>query len=894
MSLSFVLFACLAVSSLSFPLPSPSSSQHVAAELRDIIESVHSHGWADAHVDTLRSLADANAECDMCSGLAAEGLRQSGKVCDAVKYAEKAVIANPIFDKHAQNVGLLLTSASSAQCAQSSRSDAIRSHYLATRLNPSFAAALFSLAQLLAESDNGRARSAISFYLRAHRSSAGDLSLEALGHASHLLLRDGRAEEAVYQLKPHQNGDGKECTKRYEPFSFCSSLLLLDLLSERGEEVEEKCLAMCGKSKLACDSALQLLSSALNCPHQDVRRTARQVIASPSLSRLVMDLCHAEVDTSEMKTEASHLPFCNHAGMMMAERQDMDEAASAFRLALHFDNCSADALNNLALTLMHLRRHNEAVKVIEQASGCTPSELSLPLSLTAAEVYRTAGMLDSALASVERRCHAKPSMCKEKGVECVGESLRGMTSVQRRCIAARSFLRLLLCEWKDREEDTQYVNALSRYDEGLSPVHVLALDTNVRGVRETAERKWRGYTIRPPPYLSDVLTRKGIVIAYAFSDFVSHDLGGDVVEVLCSHRAHGVYTVGVSWRKQGDNALYRSPHRDGAFGGLQHCTDEVISPTHSTDALALAEHINHASVTLLIDMNGWTDGGRPDVLALRPTPLQLHGKGFPSSAGHARVYDGSISDRVAMPADFAHTAYSEKLIVMPKGVSYHVNAPRPSFSPSSSDIKGGIRVCNSNRLFKHNVEVVKAWVDALSFPHMEAAKLVLQNSSSTACTNVKKEFDRIGGKEESLQFAPVVSDQAQYYSQLSSCTVFADSFVYGAHGTAIDALWAGVPFVTLPSVRQSTRVGASLLASANCEEWIARSIHDYTSKVAQMARQDNELSSCIDSVKSAPSTLFDVDRWAAEVERMAQLLVDVKKSRKESEKAPNRFHIVLA
>lgn len=96
----------------------------------------------------------------------------------------------------------------------------------------------------------------------------------------------------------------------------------------------------------------------------------------------------------------------------------------------------------------------------------------------------------------------------------------------------------------------------------------------------------------------------------------------------------------------------------------------------------MAEEINEERVVVLIDMNGWTDGGRSDVFALRPAPLSLHGKGFPASSGSRLFLDGALADRVAMPADYAGD-WTERLLYLAPSWSYHLNARRAAFKRDS-------------------------------------------------------------------------------------------------------------------------------------------------------------------------------------------------------------------
>jgi predicted O-linked N-acetylglucosamine transferase (SPINDLY family) len=147
-------------------------------------------------------------------------------------------------------------------------------------------------------------------------------------------------------------------------------------------------------------------------------------------------------------------------------------------------------------------------------------------------------------------------------------------------------------------------------------------------------------------------------------------------------------------------------------------------------------------------------------------------------------------------------------------------------------------MCTFNHTYKIGPQAFDAWCRVLH--RVPRAVLWLKETNRQLHENVRREAAARGIAPERIVFAPVVSYEA-HFSRLALADVFVDTWPYNAHTTAADALWAGVPVLTLPGESFASRVAASVLAAVGLEGLAMGSIDDYESALVTMARDPEVL-----------------------------------------------------
>tara|TARA_Y100000746_G_C15421937_1_gene414780 strand:- start:354 stop:1379 length:1026 start_codon:yes stop_codon:yes gene_type:complete len=279
-----------------------------------------------------------------------------------------------------------------------------------------------------------------------------------------------------------------------------------------------------------------------------------------------------------------------------------------------------------------------------------------------------------------------------------------------------------------------------------------------------------------------------------------------------------------------------------------------------------------------IDLKGFTRESRSSIFAHRVARIQISYLGYPGSMG-TEFIDYLIADRTLIPRKY-EKFYSEKIIYMPN--SYQCNDD----SKIISDIKlkrkdfdlpekSVIFTC-FNAAFKITEVEFDIWMKILR--EIKNSHLWLLSSNLLMEKNLKKEAEKRGVDQKRLTFAKKISLD-QHLARHSLGNIFLDTFNYNAHTTASDALWAGMPLITLAGKSFSSRVSSSLLESIGLEELICSSAQEYFDKAIDLGKDPRKLAllkqKLIKNKFSYP--LFDSHLFTKNFEFQIKKIIDMNK-----------------
>jgi len=240
----------------------------------------------------------------------------------------------------------------------------------------------------------------------------------------------------------------------------------------------------------------------------------------------------------------------------------------------------------------------------------------------------------------------------------------------------------------------------------------------------------------------------------------------------------------------------------------------------------IARHVRELEIDIAIDLMGYTRGGRPGILALRPAPLQVNYLGYPGTLG-ADCIDYLIADSVVIP-DEQRAFYTEKIVYLPDSYQCNDSQRRIADAVPSRNEAGlpetSFVFCCFNYNYKIMPEIFDIWMRLLS--SVEGSVLWLLEDHPAATANLRREAEARGISASRLVFAKRVPLD-QHLARLKHADLLLDTLPYGAHTTASDALWVGVPVLTCLGASFAGRVAASLLSSVGMPELITHSLEDY-------------------------------------------------------------------
>ena len=288
---------------------------------------------------------------------------------------------------------------------------------------------------------------------------------------------------------------------------------------------------------------------------------------------------------------------------------------------------------------------------------------------------------------------------------------------------------------------------------------------------------------------------------------------------------------------------------------------EVGSLPHES----IAQRIANDGIDILVDLNGYTYGGRPEILALRPAPIQVHYLGYPATLG-ADFIDYFIADATVAPEE-ERQHFSEQVVWLP--ACYQVNDRRQRidtrvFTRAELGLPNGFIYCSFNQHAKIERHVFDAWLRILAGTPGSALWLL----EGAGERRLRERAVTQGIDPKRIVFAKL-APKSEHLARLRLADLCLDTSTCNAHTPASDALWAGVPVLTCPSKGFAGRVASSLLKAIHLPELIVDDLATYESRAIAYARDPASLCEITLKLENNRLTtpLFDTARFTADLER---------------------------
>jgi predicted O-linked N-acetylglucosamine transferase (SPINDLY family)/Flp pilus assembly protein TadD len=318
-------------------------------------------------------------------------------------------------------------------------------------------------------------------------------------------------------------------------------------------------------------------------------------------------------------------------------------------------------------------------------------------------------------------------------------------------------------------------------------------------------------------------------IGYVSGDFRHHATAHLTRKLFRVHDRTRFEIVGFSLRPD-DGSSYRLDIISGC--------DRFVELYGSSNAEAAAR-IAREGIHILVDMHGYTRYARPELFALRPAPVQVNFLGYPGTLG-ADYIPYVIADRVVLPAEL-RPWFSECPVYLPCYQANDDEQPIAATGITRANAglpEDGFVFCCFNQPGKIEPESFGAWMRILE--RVPGSVLWLLADSSRAADHLRQAAGVRGVDPARLVFASRLP-KAEHLERHRLADLFLDTFTYNAHTTASDALWAGLPVVTLRGGLFQSRVCASLLTALGLSELIADRAAEYEALAVDLAREPGRL-----------------------------------------------------
>jgi predicted O-linked N-acetylglucosamine transferase (SPINDLY family) len=536
-------------------------------------------------------------------------------------------------------------------------------------------------------------------------------------------------------------------------------------------------------------------------------------------------------------------------GVILQSLGQPEEALQCYARALHFSPGLATAHYNRGIVLHQLRRLPEALRSYDEAVRISASAeahnnrgnvlLELGRPEKALESYDQALRLNPSLADAHNnRGNALHSLKRPE--EALGSFAQALELNPDLPWAFGTWLhaRLRLCDWTHIDSEVGELAArITQGRKATQPFIVLAVKDSPELQRRAAEICAEDCVLasRASPPLLRRSAHRLIRVGYYSADFRNHAMAQLMAGVFELHDRQRFELTAFSFGpRQPDDMTERLR---GAF-------DRFLDVGGRSDD-EVAQESRELGIDIAVDLMGFTQDSRPGIFARRAAPLQVSYLGYAGTTG-APYMDYLVADRVVIPGQ-SRPFYSERVLYLPNSYfpnSYQINQrQRASTDPAPSRAQlalpeAGVVFCCFNNAYKITPATFESWMRILAA--VPESMLWLLTDNPTAIRNLRREAERCGIMGTRLTFAPPVP-LAQHLPRHRAADLFLDTLPCGAHTTATDALWTGLPVLTLAGESLAARVAASLLTAIGLPELITTAREDYEALAIALATDRERL-----------------------------------------------------
>lgn len=577
-----------------------------------------------------------------------------------------------------------------------------------------------------------------------------------------------------------------------------------------------------------------------------------------------------------------------HLAMGAHQRGDLAAAESGYRAILALQPRSGDALNLLGAALLQQGRLPEALSCARAAAEVLPQVADVWSNLAIAAL-RTMHFGEAA-AAVDRALTLQPGHLQ---AALIGAELAAALANSGRLIEARAAYQAALpLARTDQQRHRALLGLgnlsleLGRHAEALA--HLRAARSMAPADPSTAAAFFcallSSHQATPQEVFAEHRHWGRLFAPAPFPPAAARRPGGTRIGVLSRDlRDHAVCRFLLSWlphRSRADQLWYAyadGPVEDAASAALRPCFDVWRTVSAQSDE-ALYDQLASDDLDILIDLNGHTLPNRLGVLARRPARRQVNWLGYPGTTGLEQIDDRLVDD-VTDP-DGAESLAVERLVRLPGCFLCYApfgeerSVPVRTESQSAADRPFTFGCFNN--LHKLNDVVIETFAAILD--RAPGSRLIVKNFPLTdpaVQTDLRSRFAAVGVDPARLELRSATGGKAEHLASYDEVDLALDSFPYNGTTTTCEALWMGVPVLTLLGDAHPGRVSASLIGTAlgpDGDHWIASSRDDYISRAAAVAQQSRRSESERRALRArvASSPLMDGQRFAAVIEQLME------------------------
>ena len=491
---------------------------------------------------------------------------------------------------------------------------------------------------------------------------------------------------------------------------------------------------------------------------------------------------------------------------------NFEQAEASYRRAIEVDPDYFLVYSNLANTLSMMGRAEEAIAMARRAVEIDPSY---------AGGYGTLGMLLQ-----NDRQFAEANAAFRQSLELDPDSSVTWNNYGNALRDLGGHAEAIVCFRKALEIDPHHITAHSNL------LFCMGMHAHSTGEEIFAEsRRWdeahaAGRTAAASrDYANDRNPDRRLRIGYVSPDFRDHSVSHFVEPLFDAHDRDAVELF----------AYAHVPVTDDASDRIRKSVDgwcETVGMTYAE----LADRIRADGIDILVDLAGHTAGNRLPAFAGKPAPVLASWLGYGGTTGLGAM-DYRITDAVTDPEGVAEAQHTETLARLPNAfLCYRPPEDAPEVGAPPSVTAGHITFASFNSLAKVTPEAASTWARVLDA--VPGSRLIIKGSPFTDADirgRYVQHFAAAGIDEDRVELLAQLPSRQEYLAVYNRVDIVLDTFPYNGGTTTCEALWMGVPVVTLYGDRTVSRMSAGMLGQVGMSDLVAQSEADYIGIAAGLA-----------------------------------------------------------
>jgi protein O-GlcNAc transferase len=535
--------------------------------------------------------------------------------------------------------------------------------------------------------------------------------------------------------------------------------------------------------------------------------------------------------------DPKHVGALHYLGVIAHQTGQNQLAEDLIRRAIAQRADYPQAYCNLGSALRDLRRFDEAVAAYQHAIKLNPN---LPEAFNfLGDIRRYQGLLDDAIADYQNAVSLRPDY--EQAHISLGSALKDIARIEE---AMAEYRRAMQIDPADPAAHSYLIYTMHLHNGSTAQ---MILDEC---------RAWDRRHAQPlresiPPHDNDRDPDRPLRIGYLSPDFRDHVVGRNMLPLLGAHNPGNFQVACYALMLRHDPMTQRFQSVAKMWRDVATKSDEQI-----------AQIIRQDRIDILVDLAVHTEFNRLRVMARKPAPVQVTFAGYPGTTGIATV-DYRLTDPYLDPRGMHDQFYSEQSIRLPD--SFWCYDPKQSnvlVNDLPAQSNGVVTFGCLNNFCKVNSSVLAAWAAILAAcpgSRMMILAGVGQHRHRAAAA--------LGVAPDRLAFVERCP-HVEYLKRHHTLDIILDTFPYNGHTTSCDALWMGVPVVTLVGQTAVGRGGLSLLSNLGLTELVADSPQKYIQIATDLAHNPGRMANLRATLRQSmlDSALTDMHRYARNIE----------------------------